>query len=458
MDRLCTLGKKIAKLNIFDTETNDDDEQRKQIISTRVYLFLLTSLLIVFILFTSLPYHSNIITMPTPTLRQYEQLAQSFSSSLRCPCKSISIPYEKFISINPVYHEICSSDFVTQRWIDYLFYQNTSYYFQLDFRHSASGEFQLLRTLCQHAKTTVDDSLRQFYLTRYITNQLVAAEGLEIEANSSIELFQITTPSLFISSLRLIREAIKGNRIFSGIETLFFLELGDDWQEEVYIKNIYYSETRTFGKDFGCVCNDEFECQIQQGAYADITQYDYAGSYWIGRQPTGAVSAINATILLPGLFAGCLPIESVMRSTSECWFEQSCLDTIGTYINFSAIPIGSFTKLNASRFELSTTFEDIQNQVFIERWIIDKSYRQYFNECQPLFCQYTDEHRRTFAYVMAATISLYGGLRAVLTFLVPILIGFLMRKKNEQEKAADVASSKGKFFVLIWETQKICGF
>ena len=449
MERLCTLGKKIATFNIFDTETNDDDEQRKQVISTRVYLFLLTSLLIVFILFTSLSYHSNIITMPTPTLRQYEQLAQSFSSSLQCPCKSISIPYEKFISINPVYHEICSSDFVTQRWIDYLFYQNTSYYFQLDFRHSASGEFQLLRTLCQHAKTTVDDSLRQFYLTRYITNQLVAAERLEIEVNSSIELFQITTPSLFQSSLRLIREAIKGNQIFSGTETLFVLEFEDHWQEEVYMNNIYYSETRALFKGFSCVCNDEFECQLQQGVYAGMTQYDYAGSYWLGRQPTAAVSAINATILLPGLFAGCLPIESVMRSTSECWFEHSCLDTIGKYINFSAIPIGSFTKLNASRFERSTTFEKMQNQLFIESWIIDKSYGQYFNECQPLFCQYTDEQRRTFAYVMAATISFYGGLRAVLAFLVPILIGFLIRKKNQQEKAANVAASKGKFFVLI---------
>ncbi len=85
------------------------------------------------------------------------------SNSSECPCELISVPYENFISILPIYDQICSSDFVSQQWIDYLFYENTSYYFQLDFRHSALAQFQILRTLCQQAQQVVDNSLTQFY-------------------------------------------------------------------------------------------------------------------------------------------------------------------------------------------------------------------------------------------------------------------------------------------------------
>jgi hypothetical protein len=50
--------------------------------------------------------------MKYPTKGQFENLP----SNARCSCSQISFPYGKFISLETNFHEVCSSDFVSDRW------------------------------------------------------------------------------------------------------------------------------------------------------------------------------------------------------------------------------------------------------------------------------------------------------------------------------------------------------
>ena len=65
--------------------------------------------------------------------------------------------------MKPFYHQVCSSDMVSQRWIDY--YNSypvslvTSY---LEFRSNAGRHFQILSSFCKQAQQTVNDSLEVF--------------------------------------------------------------------------------------------------------------------------------------------------------------------------------------------------------------------------------------------------------------------------------------------------------
>ena len=124
------------------------------------------------------------------------------------------------------------------------------------------------------------------------------------------------------------------------------------------------------------------------------------------------------------------------------------MNIIFSYINHSTILSNSFSILNQSRFSPSTTIETIINELFIEEWIINISYIQYFNQCQPSFCQYSKEERNNALYVFTMIISLYGGLRVVLSSLIPIIITFIRKKKQQRVSNVDNTPSNSKIFFI----------
>ncbi|CAF5036020.1 unnamed protein product [Rotaria sp. Silwood1] len=433
MNRYNAVRQTLAELNLFDTETTDEHSKRNEILSTRVYIIIIIISLSLFALYTSLQSQRNIITISTPTQKQYEELKLKFSNDLQCPCKYISTPYEQFINIIPKYNQICLSDFISQKWIDYLFYENTSYFFQLDFRHDASSRFQILRTLCEQAQKTINDKLGEFYLLQFITNELISTILFDAQIDTFIQLFKGTTLSSFQNFLKLIRQTTIGNGLLSAIETCFVYAIHPTSSSHIFLDNIYYYENSLEEKIFDCYCDKFTACQNPTGIYANIDRYDYPGSDWPDYPVVNANTAkINATFLIHGMVTGCKPLESLLRSTSECLFEQTCLNQIASYINYSSISINSFSVLNQSQLESNITIEILANNLFVEEWIINKSYEKYFNYCQPVFCHYIDNEKYSFVHILAAVISLYGGLRMILRFIIPNIIKFIRKKKRKQ--------------------------
>ena len=76
--------------------------------------------------------------------------------------------YSTFITIESFYDPLCSSDLVSDQWINYnndFLISTKSIYDSNDYRVSAGRQFQLLSMFCQQARQTVNVTLQTFLQT-----------------------------------------------------------------------------------------------------------------------------------------------------------------------------------------------------------------------------------------------------------------------------------------------------
>jgi hypothetical protein len=84
--------------------------------STRLYAILLIASLTVIVLHTAVRPQILTHTYNSPPLSTYQNLLRTHSDTLRCPCSTISTRYDRFIKIQPVFHEVCYSRFASEEW------------------------------------------------------------------------------------------------------------------------------------------------------------------------------------------------------------------------------------------------------------------------------------------------------------------------------------------------------
>lgn len=160
-------------------------------------------ILIVFNLFST---EMTIIHVSNPSLSIYEDLQHWFSATLRCPCTRTSIVYRNFISLAPIFHQVCSSDFVTDQWLEIL-RKGYAAEMDIDWRNKAWSQFQLLSNLCKFANQTVDDALRRLLTASFVTSNALTKVEFETQMNVVVtDFFRSTTNyfDLFVETASLL--------------------------------------------------------------------------------------------------------------------------------------------------------------------------------------------------------------------------------------------------------------
>lgn len=141
------------------------------------------------ILLVSLKTEVTIVTVKQPTFAIYKRLEAENLTALQCPCQIINIPYNSFISINPVMHQVCSSD-ITKEYYYSLLQQATKYQLlKTDWRTQASQQLQLLSKLCEQANNTIDDSVNRFKSRSLVTSNLLLETDFINQLNSTLRQF-----------------------------------------------------------------------------------------------------------------------------------------------------------------------------------------------------------------------------------------------------------------------------
>jgi len=121
--------------------TNPDPRLlQEQRIATRVYIICLTTSLLTLATYTLLIWQTKVVTIYNPSIETYEELQKEYPSTLNCPCTTTTMPYKNFIIPEIVMHQICSSDFVSQEWINGLYIPDASRYGAIDFRTTANSQ------------------------------------------------------------------------------------------------------------------------------------------------------------------------------------------------------------------------------------------------------------------------------------------------------------------------------
>ena len=183
----------------------------------RLHFILLVVILCIIYSFSTSTSQSTTVQIIKPSLSTYENLVKQFPNSLQCSCSNISMKYQTFLISIPRFHQLCSSEFVSNDWIQYLF-DDAHYINQYpltDFGVSAPGQFQLLASLCQLSQQTINDSLSQLMTSDFVNSQLLSSNLLNEQLQTVINHFQFTIPSVFVDTINLIRHITGDNMIMS---------------------------------------------------------------------------------------------------------------------------------------------------------------------------------------------------------------------------------------------------
>ncbi|CAF4893027.1 unnamed protein product [Rotaria sp. Silwood1] len=165
--------------------------------------------------FTGLNSQIQSIKVSSPTELIFEQLQLQYSSSLSCSCSRISIQYSKFISIKPiVYHQICSSVFISSNFIQLLWDNESleSYYYDVDMK-ILSLHFNILVSLCSLAKIMIEQKIKVFYSEQFINVELLTRHSFQIQIDSIIENFINQAPVNFRQIHNYIIDMLYANQL-----------------------------------------------------------------------------------------------------------------------------------------------------------------------------------------------------------------------------------------------------
>jgi hypothetical protein len=118
--------------------------------------------------------------------------------------------------------------------------------------------------------------------------------------------------------------------------------------------------------------------------------------------------------------AGCLPLDSIRQSTLECFYNQSCVNSLILQPDLSQPKA-----LNASlsRFSLNATIGSMFDEsLFVESWFDQSSFDQYFAACAPRFLTYSYKGRLNIIHMITIFIVAFGGLFIIWEIFTPIIV------------------------------------
>lgn len=345
-----------------------------------------------------------------PSQDDYENLATLHSDSLQCPCKHISVEHGQFMTINASFHQVCSSNFVKDVWLDYLFGAGEwEIYERSDLRVRGTAYFELLSTLCTISNTTIQNSVEQFLTEAFVSAQIMPQFEFLAKMAAITQQFETATPARFAHSLRLLRDITHGESFISGYSLNWY------WWVKLIRSGMIFP-TSDVKLDNGCSCGTRSDCTESGGIYRSFSK--------------------NQSFAMPGWNVGCSSVETLLRSTLECLYNQTCIDLLiyyatTVYIAYPlAINVSAMESTLPSRFPINAMIENIVDALFVEQWQINVSYAAFYNQCAPIYCSYTLEKHKNFLSIASTLLSLYGGLTVSLRFIAPCLIKLALKIKD----------------------------
>jgi hypothetical protein len=199
------------------------------------------------IAYTSLIYHSNSITVNISSLDDYLNFENIHNStSINCPCTNLSVMHSEFYEIEPLFHEICSSDFIDDQWLYLLFYT----YKDLEklptnaftYIGTALTHFQAMSIMCNLVKQYVIDTRNSFLATSDVSSQMKDSHLFDLDTNSALTDFYSTISNNFVYTLEMFNGFTQASGLISVYSTNwnpYFLDLTED--------NSIYFQSQSYG-------------------------------------------------------------------------------------------------------------------------------------------------------------------------------------------------------------------
>ncbi|CAF4016489.1 unnamed protein product, partial [Adineta steineri] len=402
--------------------------------STRLYIALMITGLAILTLYTVVQPHSLTKSFNQPSFNLYNQLFQKYGDQLKCSCSSIASTYNHFVKIEPVFHEICSSSFISDEWRMNLtagLVPNLTAYVQRDYRRFLSAHLQYLQGLCQISIESTNNSVDQLLSSLLVTTELLPETVFYERTDLLTKQSKSSAPTTFARLLFLTRSVNHGNAIISSYGTNFEY-IGP------YYGGYSYAITQPIIYDNGCSCALYPNC-TSQASFIEMNS--------------------SETIPIRGLKIGCTPSESFLLSNLACFYDQSCINLIQQYTNYTNVISSTNSSISLSitksQFSINTTIADLINDLFVEEWATNINYSSYYEQCSPLLCSYTYSKQINPLYTITLILGLQGGLTIVLKWICPKIVRTAAKVYHRRKKQTNIVCPVGSLPITTTQTVNI---
>jgi hypothetical protein len=294
-------------------------------------------------------------------------------------------------------HQVCNSAFINQSWISYFTNDSKTWLQGGDFRITSPHTLGTLKIFCDLSNRTISDSLIPLYSNQYVSALVISLALFQSEIKSLVDQFRSSMTNSFLLSLSMIRETTQANALFSALQTNYKLTFATD-RTTLLTQVIDYD---------GCPCFFSATCTTRSSILDHLSP--------------------KSLFDVPGLRMGCYMIESLLQSTLECFYSQTCIDTLRSYLTVSSsMPVIALNASLSSVYNVNSTIQELVDNLMIEQWNASPTYERYYNECHPTQCTYTFETRNDLIYIFTTLFGITGGLTTVLKLIVPRLVKFIM--------------------------------
>lgn len=370
----------VIEFNMFQQHGSDQRQVTYQRLATRLYIFFTAVSLAIVIFYSLLSTSIHRETVLNPVESRYIELQENYPNTLTCLCDTILMNYSTFITIEPYYHQLCSSDLISDEWIEYhllYYFDLVNWYTELDYRLNAATQFQSLAIFCDEAKKTIDNTLRVFKQTDFASSRVIARSVLELQAHSLIENWRSTTVNSFLNTFELARAITQGNQLM----------------QKIYNITVVSKAATIWPITFGnCSCAVTQSCAIPMSMY---TVDPFANT-------------ITELYVIPQFFVGCFPLDALFTSTLQCFYNKSCMMAIDQYMFLGQS--GNFSPLDYNRNWPYERIESIVYRLMVDRWETKVSFSSYYETCAPSSCVFEYERGIDFFSLATSIIGVLGGL------------------------------------------------
>jgi hypothetical protein len=256
-----------------------------------------------------------------------------------------------------------------------------------EFRIRGIGYFSFLQGLCSIAQANIDSSVPYFLEQDLVSSQIIPEKQLLSQINLEIDQIEQSFASAFFQLVEFSRYNAHDNQLMTAYSTNWAYSPKNNANISSYV-----IPTQPVSHGENCSCDISSSC----------VEPVYLGE-----------------TIIPGFLLGCNVFESLLLSTLICLYDRVCLDLINIG-NLSTIH--PLNHSSTSPFQPNMTVEEMIPNMFIEECSSNISYSTFYTQCQPLSCSYSISQRKDTLKIITILLGVYGGLTAVLHFVVSLLM------------------------------------
>ncbi|CAF1538405.1 unnamed protein product, partial [Adineta ricciae] len=382
---LVRLKEWILKLNLFKKSSSNEQTLIKELLTTRIFLIFFLCLLILIGIISSLIVYTVNKTENSPDVTKFQYLLNKYSKTLNCPCSKVGVTYSTFVTIDVEFHQVCSSEFITKSWIEFVFAQNNSE----NTDQILSFFWQIIADFCTISKESLKAAIINFNSSFIVTPIVVSKDIIESQVYSDLNVYIQSIRTKLIQNLLVIQRTIGGNQYVSGLTKNFN-----------FISSNENNSIRMSSKELNnCSCMKMLGCPYPL--------------------------MINETII-PGIILDCYLVDGTLVSTLECYYNQTCFSLLHPFISSMKLLLNNKNK----QFLFNSTVQLLLQKLMIDNLIINMDFNLFYNQCKPLFCSYSYSHRFDLIFIITTLISSFGILSFILPFISELIVMIILRFKG----------------------------